>query len=143
MGKLSKQKSFEKKAKSAIEFDKKTPEQRVKTIKAGKVTKKGNEIKKNVLKAAALETVKDPETKISKVQKEKVTKDVNLPVVDLKELISLDIVKAGITNLRKGVKKEVETNTKIAKNLFDDELRFGLNVIGVKIPDGPPHTRKM
>lgn len=137
----SKQKNlFEKKTKLTTEFDKNSPEKRVKTIKTGKVVKKG---KKEVAKTTILKAAKDPETKKLYEKKEKKTIDGNTPAVDLKEKISEDVIKSGLVNLRKGIKKEIETNTKIAKNLFDDELRYGLNVIGFKIPNGPSHTRKM
>lgn len=143
MAKL-KQKTFEKKSKPATEFDKKTPEQRIKTIKEGKVTKKSKEIKKDVLKTAILLDSKDPEKKIlKKVKKSSESKEEKVPILKAEDLVKKDLVKLGIANLRKGVSKEIEDNSKTAKNLFDDELRYGLNVIAFKIPNGPPHTRKM
>lgn len=140
MAKL-KQKTFEKKSKPATEFDKKTPEQRIKTVKEGKITKKSKDNKKDVIKKAVLlDAAKDPVKKKSKSSE--IKKEI-APHLKAEDLIKRDLVKLGIANLRKGVSKEVENNASSAKNLFDDELRYGLNVIAVKIPNGPPHTRKM
>lgn len=139
MGKVKK--IFEKKAKLATEFDKKTPEQRVKSIKDGKVLKKKKELPKEVLKEAGAKIVKknDPEIK----KKVKDIKNESKPVTNASDSIKRDLVEKGVENLRIGISKELESNSNLAKNLFDDELRYGLNVVGVKIPKCPPHTRKM
>jgi hypothetical protein len=132
--------NFEKKAKVATEFDKKTPEQRVKSIKDGKVLKKKKDLPKEVLKEAGAKIMKkDPAVK----KNVKEIKSDSKPAVSAGVSINRDLVEKGITNLRTGISKELENNSNLAKNLFDDELRYGLNVIGVKIPKCPPHTRKM
>lgn len=139
--------NLEKKAKAVPEFDKVTPEQRVKSIKDGKVSKKKPKIKKEVLKSSGAEIVKkDPEAgkklkdkKASNEENKQTSTKAEAPGKTLKR----DLVKLALINLRNGIKKEVENNTKIAKNLFDDELRYGMNIIGFKIPNCPPHTRKM
>lgn len=133
--------NFEKKAKVATEFDKKTPEQRVKSIKDGKVLKKKKDLPKEALKDAGTKLLKkDPEIKKKKI---KGTKDDSKPVIDEGDSINRDLVEKGVVNLRIGISKELESNSNMSKNLFDDELRYGLNVVGVKIPKCPPHTRKM
>lgn len=139
--------NLEKKAKVKPEFDEITPEQRVKSIKDGKVLKKKPKVKKDVLKSSAAEVVKnDPEAKKNLKDKKGLNqkiKDAGDNAETLGKSIKRDVVKLALINLRNGIKKEAENNTKIAKNLFDDELRYGLNIIGFKIPQCPPHTRKM
>ncbi len=136
----SKKVILEKKAKVAPEFDKIKPEQRVKSIKDGKVLKKKPKVKKEVLKSNASEILKkDPDTKKkSKEDKQKGDKTVSTERLELER----NVVTSAVVNLRKGINFETENNTN-SKNLFDDELRYGLNVIGVKIPMCPPHTKKM
>lgn len=138
----SKKVNLEKKVKVAPEFDKVKPEQRVKSIKDGKVSKKKPKVKKEVIKAQAAEIVKDPETK-KKLKDKKPTKAVIGATKAPGQTPKRDVVELGLVNMKNGIKKEIENNSNMAKNLFDEELRFGLNVVGVKIPVCPPHTRKM
>ena len=136
----SKKVILEKKAKVAPEFDKIKPEQRVKSIKDGKVLKKKPKVKKEVLKSNASEILKkNPDTK-KKLKEEKQKGDETVSVERLE--LERNVVTSAVVNLRKGINFETENNTN-SKNLFDDELRYGLNVIGVKIPMCPPHTKKM
>jgi hypothetical protein len=139
--------NLEKKAKVTPEFDKIKPEQRVKTIKDGKVSKKKPKVKKDVLKSSAAEIVKNDPVAKKNVKDKKAPKE-NTKQSDEKteapgKVFKRDLVKLALINLRNGIKKEVEINTKTAKNLFDDELRYGMNIIGFKIPQCPPHARKM
>lgn len=142
----SKKVNLEKKAKAVPEFDKVKPEQRVKSIKDGKVLKKKPKVKKEVLKSNAAEIIKnDPDVKktVPKKASKEVVKSNSENEEAPKDVFKRDQVKLALVNLRNGIKKEGENNEKIAKNLFDDELRYGLNIVGVKIPQCPPHARKM
>lgn len=154
---MGKVKNLEKKNKSAAEFDKKTPANRVKSINDDKQKKKANqknkvakvggavekeakplakEAKKDIAKALkAKKDLKTPKTEDTKVKKEASTFEV--PEV----LATRDIVKKAVKAAKEGVAKEKESAT--TKTLFDDEMRYGLQVVAVKIPKTPPHTKKM
>lgn len=141
MGKI---KNLEKKVSPAVGFDKNNPDKRVKSLNDAKLKKN---LKATSTNAAAM---------IQKVQKKKkrkilkeILKEVELETSKGKQesesednkLVKREIVKKAIIAAKDGIKKEIET--KGAKNLFDDETRFGLQVIASKIPVCPPHVKKM
>lgn len=147
---MGKVKNLEKKAKPAADFDKNNPESRKKSINEGVLKKK--------LKAKD-KTVKnvDSEKKTQKSHKKKKlkilqqikkeveeNKDKSVEKVnpeDADKLIKRELVKKGIIALKDGINKEMEKSDK--KDLFDEELRLGLNIIATKIPQCPSHTRRM
>lgn len=57
------------------------------------------------------------------------------------ELVTRDLTKNAVKAAKAGVEKEKEGAT--TKHLFDDETRYGLQVVAAKIPKTPPHTKKM
>jgi len=148
---MGKVKNLEKKAKPAAEFDKKNPENRKKSINDGVVKKK--------LKAKDKtdKTVVGTEKKSQKIQKRKKLKILQQIKKEVEEnhsktpddektevddkLIKRELAKKAIIALKDGINKEIEKSDK--KNLFDEELRLGLQVIAAKIPQCPNHTRKM
>lgn len=125
--------NLEKKAKAMPEFDEISPSQRVKSIKTGRIAKKKPKVKKEVIKSNSAEI----ENEIKEKKKEPKI------VSTSDKLVKREVVKTAIGNLKNGIKKEIEANSKTAKNLFDEELRYGLNVVAVKVPVCPPHARKM
>lgn len=152
---MGKVKNLEKKDKSTAEFDKKNPANRVKSINDDKQKKKQKQKNKVAAVGGAVEKevkplVKEAKKEIAKAlkAKENLTKpkadakkkdEVN---VDLPEqLATRDVIKKAVKGAKEGVEKEKEAAT--AKNLFDEELRFGLQVVAAKIPKTPPHTKKM
>lgn len=152
---MGKVKNFGKKDKSAADFDKKNPSNRVKSINDEKMKKKQKQKKIPVVGGAVEQEVK-PLTKelkkeVAKALKAK--KSLTEPkVVDSKpaegtsfevpeKLATRDVLKKAIKGAKDGIDKEKEAAT--TKTLFDDELRYGLQVVAVKIPKSPPHTKKM
>lgn len=151
---MGKVKNLEKKDKSAAEFDKKNPANRVKSINDDKQKKKQKKNKvaaiggaeekevKPLVKAAKKEIAKalkakENLTKPKADDKKKEEGNVELP----EHLATRDVIKKAVKGAKEGVEKEKEAAT--AKNLFDEELRFGLQVVAAKIPKTPPHTKKM
>ncbi|KAG5678412.1 hypothetical protein PVAND_008087 [Polypedilum vanderplanki] len=149
MGKL---KNLEKKSKINAEFDKKTPGDRVKSIKDEKIAKKTKIQKKSegISKAKKADDVQ----KIKKKKKLKILTQIKQEVEanaqkieteglkdDKSKLVSREIVKKALIALKDGIKKEAEQNS--SKSLFDDELRIGMRVVAIKIPDCPPHAKKI
>ncbi|XP_070490888.1 ribosomal L1 domain-containing protein 1-like [Chironomus tepperi] len=147
---MGKVKNLEKKAKPAAEFDKKNPENRKKSINDAVLKKK--------LKAKdKTEKTVDSEVKIQKSHKKKklkilqqIKKEVEESKTkpteaeqaeDADKLIKRELVKKAIIALKDGINKEIEKSDK--KDLFDEELRLGLQVISAKIPQCPNHTRKI
>lgn len=155
---MGKVKNLEKKNKSTAEFDKKTPANRVKSINDDKQKKKTNlknkvvkvggavekevkplakEAKKDIAKALkAKKDLKTPKAEVTKVKAEGST-TFEVP----EALATRDVVKKAVKAAKEGVTKEKEAAT--TKTLFDDEMRYGLQVVAVKIPKTPPHTKKM
>lgn len=153
---MGKVKNLEKKDKTTAEFDKKNPANRVKSINDDKQKKKlkqknkvaavggaaekevkplVKEAKKEIAKALkAKESLMKPKTE-DKIKTEGVS--VELP----EHLATRDVLKKAVKGAKEGVEKEKEAAT--AKNLFDEELRFGLQVVATKVPKTPPHTKKM
>jgi hypothetical protein len=155
---MGKVKNLEKKDKSTAEFDKKNPANRVKSINDDKQKKKlkqkskvsavGGAVEKEVkplVKEAKKEIAKALKAKANltkpkeeeKVKKEGETTSVEVP----EQLATRDVLKKAVKGAKEGVEKEKEAAT--AKNLFDEELRFGLQVVATKVPKTPPHTKKM
>lgn len=153
---MGKVKNLEKKDKTTAEFDKKNPSNRVKSINDDKQKKKlkqkskvsaiggaeekevkplVKEAKKEIAKALkAKENLKKPKAEGTK--KDEAGTD-ELP----EQLATRDVIKKAVKGAKDGVEKEKESAT--AKNLFDEEMRFGLQVVVSKIPKTPPHTKKM
>jgi hypothetical protein len=147
---MGKVKNLEKKTKPVTEFDKKKPENRVKSLNDVKLKKKNITKSKDVTEAKNVEKVQKNKTKkkkiLQQIQEEVVLKNANkLPADassdDPDKLVKREIVKKAIIAVKDGVKKEAEKQDK--KDLFDEELRLGLNVVAVKTPDCPSHARKM
>ena len=147
---MGKVKNLEKKDKSAAEFDKKNPSNRVKSINEKKKLKQkkisvvgGNEEKeiKPLVKEAKKEIKKALKAKKNllepKVEGVKEETVVEVP----EQLATRDVIKKAVKACKDGVEKEKESAT--AKNLFDEETRFGLQVVACKVPKTPPHTKKM
>lgn len=132
-------KNLEKKSKAKAEFDKKNPESRKKSLNDAKL--------KKIMKA------KSEDTNIQKVHKKKKLKIIQqikqevekkIPTDDVEasdKLVKREVVKKAIIALKDGITKEIEGSDK--KNLFDEELRLGLQIVATKIPQCPPHVRKM
>lgn len=157
---MGKVKNLEKKDKSATDFDKKNPANRVKSINDDKLKKKQKqknkkisavggavekevkplltkEAKKEITKALkAKKSLTEPE-KINEVKPKGETTAVELP----DKLATRDVLKKAIKAAKDGIDKEKEAAT--TKTLFDDELRYGLQVVFVKTPKSPPHAKKM
>ena len=135
--KQTKGKNLEKKDKTATEFDKKNPGSRVKTANNEKLKKKA---KKSAVSAEVKPLVKAAKKEIVDALKPEkpagATKETSVENIASREIIK-KAVKAAKTQLEK--EKEEATT----KNLFDDELRLGLQVVAVKVPKTPPHTKKM
>jgi hypothetical protein len=155
---MGKVKNLEKKDKSAAEFDKKTPANRVKSINDDKMKKKskqknkapsaiGGAVEKDVkplVKAAKKEIAKALKAKASLVkanEPEKAKEESSTSVEVPENLATHDVIKKAVKAAKDGVDKEKEAAT--TKTLFDDELRYGLQVVAVKVPKTPPHTKKM
>lgn len=151
---MGKVKNLEKKDKTAAEFDKKNPGNRVKSINDDKLKKKlkqkkipavGGAVEKEVkplVKAAKKEIAKalkakESLTKPKTGEKPSTQADVAIP----EHLATRDAIKKAVKAAKEGVDKEKESAT--TKTLFDDELRYGLQVVAVKVPKAPPHTKKM
>lgn len=167
MIKMVKVKNLEKKDKTNAEFDKKTPANRVKSINDDKLKKKSKqknklpsaaggavekevkpivkEVKKEIAKALkAKENLKNPKPAKKAGDKAKDQKDsttektpVEVPV----KLATRDHLKKAVKSAKDGLQKEKEAGN--TKNLFDDEVRIGLQVIATKIPQVPAHVKKM
>lgn len=147
---MGKVKNLEKKAKPAAEFDKKNPENRKKSINDGVVKKKlkakdktdktvGTEKKsQKIQKRKKLKILQQIKKEVEENQS-KTPEDEKTEVDD--KLIKRELAKKAIIALKDGINKEIEKSDK--KNLFDEELRLGLQVIAAKIPQCPNHTRKM
>ena len=147
---MGKVKNLEKKAKPAAEFDKKNPENRKKSINDGVVKKKlkakdktdktvGTEKKsQGIQKRKKLKILQQIKKEVEENQS-KTPEDEKTEVDD--KLIKRELAKKAVIALKDGINKEIEKSDK--KNLFDEELRLGLQVIAAKIPQCPNHTRKM
>lgn len=151
---MGKVKNLEKKEKTTAEFDKKNPANRVKSINDDKQKKKQKQKNKVSAVGGAVEKevkplVKEAKKEIAKAlkAKENLTKPKtedkkDEKIVDLPEhLATRDVIKKAVKGAKDGVEKEKEAAT--AKNLFDEEMRFGLQVVAAKVPKTPPHTKKM
>lgn len=154
MGKI---KNLEKKDKTVAEFDKKNPAKRVKSINDEKLKKKSKQKNKSptVLGGAAEKEVKplvkEAKKEIAKALKAKQSlaksaaadkpKDGAAPVEIPEQLATRDVIKKAVKTAKDGLEKEKEAST--TKNLFDDELRIGLQVVAAKVPKTPSHTKKM
>lgn len=155
---MGKVKTLEKKEKSNAEFDKKTPANRVKSINDDKLKKKSKQKNKLVTAAGgAVEKdvkpiVKDVKKEIAKAKKAKASLQMpkkpskdetanQTPVEVPEKLATREILKKAVKGVKDGLEKEKESAT--TKNLFDDELRIGLQVIATKIPQIPAHVKKM
>lgn len=146
---MGKVKNLEKKNKPAAEFDKISPEKRVKSINDGKQKKKANLQKKVVKVGGSIEKEVKPLAKaaakdISKALKAKkllLNPDPKKTVVVPDALVTREILKKAVKAAKDGINKEKEDTT--VKTLFDDEVRYGLQVVSVKIPKTPPHTKNM
>jgi hypothetical protein len=147
---MGKVKNLEKKAKPAADFDKNNPENRKKSINEG-VLKKALKAKDKTVKNVGTEKKSQ---KIQKRKKLKILQQIKQEVEENQsktpeddktnsddKLIKRELVKKALIAFKDGINKEVEKSDK--KNLFDDELRIGLQVIAAKIPQCPNHTRKM
>lgn len=148
---MGKVKNLEKKDKSTAEFDKKNPSNRVKSINDEK-QKKRFKISNKVGGAVEKEIkplVKEAKKEINKALKAKENllkpKDEDKKIEfskDVPEILAKrEDIKKAVKGAKDGLEKEKETAT--AKNLFDEETRIGLQVVAVKIPKSPPHTKKM
>lgn len=157
---MGKVKNLEKKDKSAAEFDKNSPDKRVKSLKLDKSKKKGKQNKKPAVLGGAVEKdvkplVKEAKQEILKAKeialKAKATlikvepddkpKEGATSVEVPENLATRDVIKKAVKAAKDGVSKEKEALT--TKNLFDEELRIGLQVVFAKVPKTPPHTKKM
>lgn len=147
---MGKVKNLEKKAKPAADFDKNNPESRKKSINDGVLKKKLKAKDKNSKNVDAEKNIpkshKKKKLKILQQIKKQVEENKDKSVEDLNpedadKLVKRELVKKGIIALKDGISKEIEKSDK--KNLFDEELRLGLNIIAAKIPQCPTHTRKM
>lgn len=149
---MGKVKNLEKKDKSAAEFDKKNPSNRVKSINEKKKLKQKNKISvvggnvekdiKPLVKEAKKEIKKALKAKKNLLEpKVEGVKGETVVVEVPEELAARDVIKKAVKATKDGVEKEKESAT--AKNLFDEETRFGLQVVASKIPKTPPHTKKM
>lgn len=148
--KQNKTKNLEKKSSESIaEFDKKKPADRVKSINDEKFKKKSKKSKVPAIGGAAEKEVKplvkEVKKEIAKALKAKqllTTKPKEEKAVDIpSQLATREVIKKAVKGAKDGVDKEKEAAT--TKTLFDDELRYGLQVVAVKIPKTPPHTKKM
>lgn len=157
---MGKVKNLEKKDKSTAEFDKKTPANRVKSINDEKLKKKSKQKSKIALggdvEKEVKPLVKEAKKEIAKALKAKQNltkpKDAEKPKgaekskdetsTDIPDhLATRDAIKKAVKGAKDGVEKEKESAT--TKTLFDDELRYGLQVVAAKVPKTPPHTKKM
>jgi len=154
---MGKVKNFAKKDKSAADFDKKSPLKRVKSINDEKLKKKQKKKNKVPVVGGAVEKEVKPLTKELKKEvakalkaKKSLTEPVKTgdskPVVGTsveipEKLATRDVLKKAVKAAKDGTDKEKEAAT--TKTLFDDELRYGLQVVAVKIPKSPPHTKKI
>lgn len=153
---MGKVKNLEKKSKSPAEFDKKNPAIRVKSINDEKLKKKqkqknkkpsvvggtiekevkplAKEAKKEIAKALKAKKLLTTEEKPDKIKEES---SVEIP----EKLATREVIKKAVKAAKDGIDKEKEAAT--TKTLFDDELCYGLQVVAVKVPQTPPHTKKM
>lgn len=155
---MGKVKNLEKKDKSAAEFDKKNPANRVKSINDDKLKKKSKQKNKTpsaiggAIEKEAKPLVKEAKKEIAKALKAKKSlaqaktedkpKTGETSTVELPEkLATRDVIKKAVKAIKDGIEKEKEAST--TKNLFDDEMRFGLQVVAAKVPKTPAHTKKM
>lgn len=153
---MGKVKNLEKKDKSAAEFDKISPGKRVKSLKHDKLKKKGKLNTKPAVLGGAVEKdvkplVKEAKKEIAKalkakksllkVEKDEKPKEGATTVEVPENIATRDAIKKSVKAVKDGVAKEKEAST--TKNLFDEEMRIGLQVVFSKIPKTPPHTKKM
>lgn len=155
---MGKVKNLEKKDKSAAEFDKKNPANRVKSINDDKLKKKSKQKNKTpsviggAIEKEAKPLVKEAKKEIAKALKAKKSlaqaktevkpKTGETSTVELPEkLATRDVIKKAVKAIKDGIENEKEAST--TKNLFDDEMRFGLQVVAAKVPKVPAHTKKM
>lgn len=153
---MGKVKNLEKKDKLATDFDKKNPANRVKSINDEKLKKKSNQKnKKSAVLGGAVEKEVKPLAKaakkdiakakkahesLQKPKKSDIPSD-GTPVEVPENLATRDIIKKAIKAAKDGIDKEKESAT--TKTLFDDEMRYGLQVVAAKIAKTPPHAKKM
>lgn len=146
---MGKVKNLEKKSKVVADFDKNNPESRKKSMNDAKLKKK-LKAKDKIEGTGNAETIpkgkkKNKKLKILQQIKKEVEENKSKPETEKTEdsdkLVKREIVKKAIIALKDGINKEVEASDK--KNLFDEELRLGLQVIAAKVPDCPPHAKKM
>lgn len=153
---MGKVKNLEKKDKLAADFDKKNPANRVKSINDDKLKKKskqknnkpsvvGGSLEKEVkplAKEAKKEIAKAKKAKeaLHKPKKSEIPAD-GSPVEVPENLATREIIKKAIKAAKDGIDKEKESAA--TKTLFDDEMRYGLQVVAAKIAKTPPHAKKM
>lgn len=153
---MGKVKNLEKKQKPSAEFDKNNPGSRVKSINDEKSKKKAKSNKSKVLPGSVENEVKPLLKEVKAEQKKEINKALKAKK-SLKQtkvaakpvdttgvpdvLAANDVIEKAVKAAKSGIDKEKESAT--AKDLFDDELRYGLQVIAAKIPKTPPHTKKM
>ncbi|CRK95954.1 CLUMA_CG009397, isoform A [Clunio marinus] len=149
---MGKVKNLEKKPKSATQFDENSPKDRVKSINDGKLKKKSKKVNKSSALGGSIEKeviplVKEAKKEISKAKKsEKKTKKkteespTEVPAEVPEELAKRSVIKQAVKAAKAGIEKEKESAT---AKLFDEELRYGLQVVALKTPKIPAHTKKI
>lgn len=140
---MGKTKNLEKKDKTANAFEKKTPSSRVKSLnnepKKAKTEKNDSDNIKTLLKKNKKEVMKALKAKASLTAD--ITKSDKEPAVAPTELANEDTIEKAVIALRQGLEKEAASAE--SKGLFDEETRFGVQVVAMKIPDVPPQARRM
>ena len=139
---MGKVKNLEKKIKPKADFDKNSPENRKKSLNNVKVKKnKAKDVADKKNKKVAMRKKMKILQQIKKEVGENKSKEETDLVETTDKLVKREIVDKAVIALKNAIKNEMENSKK--KNLFDDELRLGLQVVSVKIPQTPPHVRKM
>lgn len=111
---MGKVKNLEKVSKPAAEFDAKKPDKRIKSINNEKI--KANKALKKKLKKETVASLN--------VEKPKTNETPTGVVPDV--LVTKDVIKKAVKGFKSGIEKEKSESTKA--DLFDDELRLGLQV---------------
>lgn len=141
---MGKVKNLEKKDKATNAFDKKTPSSRVKSLnnepKKAKTEKNDSDKIKTLLKKNKKEVIKALKAKASLIT-DATTPEKKEPAVAPAELANEDTIFKAVNALRQGLEKEAASSE--SKGLFDEETRFGVQVIAMKIPEVPPQARRM
>lgn len=115
-------------------------------------TKKLTKVKKEKKKDKEVLKSKPAKENIEKVLKKKKSKELKLksdelPVTTTDDAgsiqlkVSTSVIEKAITAMKKGFEKTSGANAK--ENLFSSEVRYGMQVVFVKIPKMPSHNRKM